>query len=104
MFIKRSKNSYMRSPRRVTMQPMDMPSRSLKAAMDFLALVTTGFWPEMAACFTQSDIDRDFLEFRNRHRVAVAELFLQRRHHGFEVMLTQARFAAALRSRSFGTL
>ncbi len=30
------------------MQPIDMPSRSLKAAIDFLALVTTGFWPAIA--------------------------------------------------------
>src|SRR5882757_6709372 len=39
----------MMSPRRVTMAPMGIPSRTLKAAMDFLALVVTGFWPAMAA-------------------------------------------------------
>ena len=27
------------------MQPIAMPSRSLKPAIDFLARVTTGFWP-----------------------------------------------------------
>jgi hypothetical protein len=35
----------MRSPRRVTLAPIDWPSRTLKPAMDFLALVTSGFWP-----------------------------------------------------------
>src|SRR6266705_2947753 len=49
MEMRRSRNSYMVSPRRVTMAPMGMPSRTLKAAMDFLALVVTGFWPAMAA-------------------------------------------------------
>ena len=34
--------------RRVTRAPMGMPSRTLKAAMDFLARVTTAFWPAMA--------------------------------------------------------
>src|SRR6202789_178467 len=47
--MRRSRNSYMGSPRRVTMAPIGMPSRTLKAAMDFLALVVTGFWPAMAA-------------------------------------------------------
>src|SRR5260370_176704 len=45
MFTRRSMNSYMRLPRRVTMAPMAIPSRTLKAAMDFLARVTTGFCP-----------------------------------------------------------
>src|ERR1700736_4598758 len=49
MEIRRSRNSYILSPRRVTMAPMGIPSRTLKAAMDFLALVVTGFWPAMAA-------------------------------------------------------
>ncbi len=38
----------MRSPRSVTFAPMFMPSRNLKAAIDFFALVTTGFWPLIA--------------------------------------------------------
>ena len=37
----------MRSPRRVTLAPMALPSRSLKPAIDFLALVMIGFWPVM---------------------------------------------------------
>ncbi len=37
------------SPRRVTLAPMGMPSRSLKFATDFLALVMTAFWPVMVA-------------------------------------------------------
>ena len=44
----RSKNSHIRSPRRVTLAPMALPSRSLKPAIDFLARVTSGFWPVMA--------------------------------------------------------
>ena len=39
----------MRSPRSVTLQPIGMCSRSLKLAIDFLARVTTGFWPVMTA-------------------------------------------------------
>ena len=35
----------MRSPRRVTFAPMGIPSRSLKLATDFLALVMMAFWP-----------------------------------------------------------
>src|SRR5213082_3148723 len=35
----------MRSRRSVTMQPIGMPSRSLKLAMAFFARVTTGLWP-----------------------------------------------------------
>ena len=37
----------MRAPRSVTLVPMALPSRSLKLAIDFLALVITGFWPAM---------------------------------------------------------
>src|ERR1039458_7451942 len=39
----------MRSPLRVTIQPIDMPSRSLNAAIDLVALVMTGFWPAICA-------------------------------------------------------
>ncbi len=35
----------MRSPRSVTMAPIGMPSRTLNAAIDFFAFVTTGFCP-----------------------------------------------------------
>src|SRR5271154_7246306 len=47
--MRRSRNSYIVSPRRVTIAPIGIPSRTLKAAMDFLALVVTGFWPAIAA-------------------------------------------------------
>jgi hypothetical protein len=33
--------------------PIGMPSRSLNAAMDFLAFVTTGFWPAMVSQLQQ---------------------------------------------------
>ena len=49
METRRSIISYMRSPRSVTRQPMDMPSRSLKLAMDLRALVIAGRWPLMSA-------------------------------------------------------
>ena len=39
----------MRASRRVTLQPIGMPSRSLKPAIDFLAFVITGFWPVIVA-------------------------------------------------------
>src|SRR4051812_43849619 len=45
MLTRRSKNSYIRSPRSVTMAPIGMPSRTLKAAIDLRARVTTGFCP-----------------------------------------------------------
>ena len=47
--IRRSKNSYILSRRRGTLAPIDQPSLTLNAATDFLALVTTGFWPEITA-------------------------------------------------------
>ena len=37
----------MRGPRNVTMAPIGIPSRSLKAAIDFFARVTTGRCPVM---------------------------------------------------------
>ncbi len=48
----------MRSPRSVTMQPMGMPLRILKFAMDFFARVITGFcpaiWPSSCAAVSSS--------------------------------------------------
>ena len=49
MLIRRSRNSQARSPRSVTFTPMALPSRSLNPAIDFLARVTTGFWPEITS-------------------------------------------------------
>ena len=37
----------MRSPRKVTLQPMAWFSRNLKLAMESRDLVTLGFWPAM---------------------------------------------------------
>src|SRR5882672_8175883 len=45
MLHSRSRNSYMMSPRSVTAQPIGMPLRILKFAMDFLARVMMAFWP-----------------------------------------------------------
>src|SRR5882757_9084473 len=49
MLTSRSRNSYMRSPRKVTLQPIAWPSRTLNVATDFFALVTAGFWPVIFA-------------------------------------------------------
>ena len=45
MLIRRSRNSYMRAPRSVTLQPIARPSRSLKEAIDFFDLQSSGFCP-----------------------------------------------------------
>src|SRR2546428_12791122 len=45
----RARNSYMRSPRSVTIAPMGMFLRSLKLAIDFRARVITGFCPVISA-------------------------------------------------------
>ena len=64
----------MRSRRKVTMQPIGTPSRSLKFAIAFFARVTTGFCPVIAVIsatariddldilrrFTQADVHCDF--------------------------------------------
>ena len=49
MVTRRSKNSYMRARRRVTLTPTGMPSRSLKLAIDLRARRTLGCWPAMVA-------------------------------------------------------
>src|SRR5882762_8685040 len=49
MLTRRSRNSYMRSPRSVTLQPIAWPSRTLNVATDFFAFVTAGFWPVIFA-------------------------------------------------------
>ena len=41
--ITKAKKSYIRSPRKVTLVPIGIPSRKRKPAIDFLAVVTTGF-------------------------------------------------------------
>ena len=52
---RRSKNSYMRLPRSVTMTPIGMPSRRRKFAIDFLARVMTGFWPVIVAMSAEAE-------------------------------------------------
>ncbi len=75
------------------MQPMDMPSRSLNAAIDLRALVTTGFWPAICVSsftapsislrvlrgFAQADVERDLLDLGHGHHVLVPELLGQGR-------------------------
>ena len=47
--IKRSRTSYIRGPRRVTLAPMAWSLRSLKFAMLFFERVSAGFWPVIKA-------------------------------------------------------
>ena len=46
--IRRSRNSYARSSRSVTVRPTGMPSRSLNAATDLRARRMFGCWPAMS--------------------------------------------------------
>src|SRR5258705_3003407 len=46
--MSRSRNSYIRAPRRVTFAPIGTPSRSLKFAIDFFARCRLGRWPEIS--------------------------------------------------------
>ena len=91
MVTSRSRNSYMRSPRSVTLAPIGMFSRILKVAIDLRARVMTGFWPAIsvrslaAAVDLLAVVDRladahvedDLFEPRHLHRVLVAELLDQ---------------------------
>ena len=89
--MSRSKNSHLRSPRRVTLAPMALPSRSLKPAIDFLALVTTAFWPVMISRsrdgaveqrlllerLADAHVEDDLVEPRDLHDVGEAEGLLE---------------------------
>ena len=52
----------MRSRRKVTLQPIGMPSRSLNWAIDFFALVITGRWPEIC-CISAAAVSTCFLSW-----------------------------------------
>ena len=69
-FISRSRNSYIRCPRSVTRQPMAMPSRSLKFAIDFRARVTTRLLPGDR----RQLLDRLVEDLRVRDRLADAHV------------------------------
>ena len=83
----------MRSRRSVTLQPIGMPSRSLNWAIDFLALVITGFWPAICCIsvgrgldlllvlgrFADAHVDDDLVEPRDLELVLVTELLDHRR-------------------------
>ena len=51
-------NSYIRSLRSVTFTPSAISSRTLKPAIDFLAMVMTGFWPAIA-CISSNALIHD---------------------------------------------
>jgi len=77
-------------PRRVTLRPILLPSRNLKAAIDFLQLFD-GFWPVtlmsvLGGDFHQffvvfgtakTDVDGNFLSFWYLVCISQAEFFLQ---------------------------
>ncbi len=52
----RSRKSYIRSPRSVTLTPIGMPSRSLKLATDLRALMISGFWPAISISSSCADL------------------------------------------------
>ena len=99
----------MRSPRSVTLVPIDWPSRSLKPAIECLALVTIGFWPAIAREVgdgaleqrrllggpADAHVDDDLLERRDLHHVAEAELLLQVGLDLVVVLRLEPRYGAA---------
>ena len=108
----------MRSLRSVTMTPIGMPVRSLKAAIDFLARVITGFWPTIAVTsltasssalafcdrLAHADVEHDLAEARHLHGVLITKLFHQRGYHFLMVLLPLTRFELchSLSSRRLG--
>src|ERR1700687_2097265 len=111
MLTRRSRNSYMRSPRRVTLQPIAWPSRTLNVATDFFALVTAGFCPVILAILA---VDHFFVRLEHPHLAAVLErletdaiAFLRRRiedqnigHMQRRLALDDAPLNASLRVRA----
>ena len=71
--VRRSRKSHIRSPRRVTLAPIELPVRTRNWAIERLALVTIGFWPVMSGevaeggveclrvrqCLAEADVDHD---------------------------------------------
>src|SRR5216110_1620079 len=128
--MNRSRNSYIRAPRSVTLQPTAIPSRRLKFAIAFLARVTTGCWPVMAASsataasspwvlgrVAHADVEHDLLEPRNLVRVLERKLLLQLAPHlllvevpqpgprrGLDRLLGHNRFSLRLLFGSLGLL
>jgi hypothetical protein len=88
--MSRSRNSYMRAWRSVTLQPIATLSRTLKLATDFLALHCTGFWPLIFARspmralehlavrerFADAHVDRDLRDPRHGHRIRDPSCFM----------------------------
>jgi len=67
----------MRVPRRVTMQPTGKSFRILKTAIDFFALVTTGFWPAILVR-SASALSRIFLSVVVSPTPMLSVIFLMR--------------------------
>ena len=97
--ISRSRNSYIRARRSVTLQPIAIPSRSRNPAIDLRAKVMIGFCPvicvsastAVSRCFfswiadADAHVDDDLLQPRQRQPVLAAQLLLQRRKDFFLV-------------------
>ena len=95
----------MRSPRSVTVAAIGMPSRSLKAAIDFLARRVAGRWPvirpsssiaassSLMFCVASpiAHVDHDLGQAGHGHDARVAPLLHQARHHLLLVRLFHPR-------------
>ena len=104
--IRRSRNSYIRSPRNVTLAPMAWSLRNLKFEMLFFARVSAARWPVInassvlassSACFTSACDPTEvlittFVHFRDLMHVFVSVLLLQSRHHPFLVVFVKFVF------------
>src|SRR6185437_13727459 len=90
MLMRRSRNSYMRAPRSVTLQPIARPARILNEAIALRDLVTSGFWPvilvrsPIAASITflsdrlaHAHVHRDLGDARDLHGILDPEVLLQ---------------------------
>ena len=95
----------MRASRSVTLQPMGMPSRSLKPAIERLAFVISGLLAgdqrqmldglvehlRVLLRLADAHVQRDLEEARHLHDARVAEALVQRRDDLGAVALLQAR-------------
>ena len=108
MVIRRSMNSYIRSPRSVTLAPIARPSRILKVAIAFLARVDDGLLAGdggqiverlldllgIRSRLARADVQHDLVDLRHLHDVGVAELLHQLGLDDVVVALLEARHIA----------
>ncbi len=101
----------MRSPRSVTMQPIGIPSRTLKAAIDFFALshnrLLAGDLGQLGhrriqhlgvlRCLAHAHVDDNLLQLRNCHLVLQSQFLLQSRTQLFKILCAQAGRSGVVR-------